>query len=113
MLRSAWSRPGLEPLVPTPKARPGPGAAGEDPRPRRWRWGGSRAHPLHLGHPTALGAADPEPGCLAADPLPARGFDGRPSGGARSAAGEGRAEPVAVGGRAAARRMAGGPRALA
>src|SRR5215213_6643247 len=56
---------------------------------------------VRLGHPAALGAADPEPRCPAADPLPARGFDGRLPGGARGAAGEGRAEPVAVGGRAA------------
>ena len=61
--------------------RPGRGAAGQAARPRRRRW--SRAHPLHLGDPAALGAADPEPGCLAAGALPARGLDGRLPGGAR------------------------------
>ena len=86
-------------------------SAGEAARPRRRRW--SRAHPFHLGHPAALGAADPEPGCPAADPLPARGFDGRLPGGARGAAGQRCAEPVAVGGRAAARRVGSGLCALA
>ena len=49
----------------------------------------------------------------AADPLPARGLDGRLRGGARGAAGQGRAEPVAVGHRPLAGRVGGGPRALA
>ena len=54
-----------------------------------------------------------EPGCAAAGALPARGLDGRLPGGARGPAGQGGAEPVAVGDRAAAGRMGGGLRALA
>ena len=91
--------------------RSGRGAAGEAARPRRRR--GGRAHPLHLGDPAALGAADAEPGCAAADPLPARRLDGRLPGGARRLAGQGRAEPVAVGDRAAEGRLGGRLRALA
>src|ERR687894_363302 len=106
-----WCRPGLEPLVPTPKARPGRGAAGEAARPRRWP--GWRAHPLHLGDPAALGATDAEPGCAAADPLPARGLDGRLPGGADRPARRASAEPVALGNRAATGRVAGRPCALA
>ena len=70
--------------------RRGRGAAGQAARPCGWR-SRRRAHPLHLGHPAALGQADAEPGCLVAGSLPARRvdvwrtprFDGRLPGGAR------------------------------
>ena len=95
--------PRARPGAPDPdRHRPGRGGAGEAARPRRRRgWG--RAHPLHLGDPAALGPADAEPGCAAADPLSARGLDGRLPGGARRPAGQRRSEPVAAGDRAAAR----------
>ena len=50
-------------------------AAGQTARPRHRP--GCRAHPLHVGYPAALGPANAEPGCPAADPLPARYLDGR------------------------------------
>ena len=46
-------------------------------RDRRRRRRRRRAHPLHLIDPAALGQADTQPGCAAADPLPARGLNGR------------------------------------
>jgi hypothetical protein len=44
---------------------------------------GRRAHPFHLCDPAALGSTNAEPRCTAADPLPARGLNGRFPGGAR------------------------------
>ena len=60
-----------------------------------------------------LGPEDAEPGCSAADPLSARGLDGRFPGGARGAAGPRCPEPVAVGASEAAGRVGGGLCALA
>src|SRR4051794_34003247 len=44
--------------------------------------------PLYLGDPAALGPPDAKPGCAAAHPVSARGFDGRLPGGARRPAGQ-------------------------
>ena len=63
--------------------------------------------------PTPMGTADAKPGCVAADPLSARHLDGRLPRGARRPAGQGGAEPVAVGDRPAEGRLAGRLRALA
>ena len=64
--------------------------------------------PFHLVDPAEVGAADEEPRCPAADPLSARGLDGRFPGGTRGAAGQGCAEPVAGGDRPADGGVAGG-----
>ena len=72
-----------------------------------------RRRSASLVDPAAMGAADEEPRCPAAGSVPARRLDRRLPGGARGAARQGRAEPVARGDRAADRRMAGGIRCLA
>ena len=54
-------------------------------------------HPVHPGDPAALGSTDAQPRRPAADAIPARRFDGRSPGDALGAAGQRRAEPVALG----------------
>ena len=83
--------------------RPGGGAEGQATRPE-WRRG-RRTGSLHLGDPAALVAADPQPGCPAADPLSARGLGRRFPGSARGPSRQRRAEPIAVGHCAAEGRM--------
>ena len=58
------------------------------------RW---RADPLHLSDPSAVGAADEEPGRAFAGALPARHFDGRLPGGAGGTFGQERTELVTCG----------------
>ena len=68
---------------------------------------------FYLGDPAEMGAADEEPGCAAADPVPARALHRRLPGGARGPARQGRPEPLAFRDLPAHRRMAGRVRALA
>ena len=78
---------------------PDRGPSRQGARPGRGGRGGE--NPLQLVDPAEVGAADQEPRRAVAGSLPARGVDRRLPGGARRPLGQGRAQPVARGDRAA------------